>query len=109
MLERTRPTSERQPLIRTTSARPFGSRIDYFASPRDLRGGKASALGVLADDVLVPGEINAERLVIRHIALDPLNVRAEAAQGFIGRSRGRAEGYEPGGSANRLYEYGRRA
>ena len=42
---------------------------------------------MLADNVLIPGEIDAERLVIRHIALDPLNIRAEATQGVIGRGR----------------------
>ena len=41
--------------------------------------------------VLVLDQIAAKRLVIRHIALDPLNIRAKRAQRLIGLGCGRAE------------------
>jgi hypothetical protein len=35
---------------------------------------------MLADDVLVFGEINAKRLIVRHVAFQPLDVRTKLAK-----------------------------
>src|SRR5215471_17274246 len=64
-----------------------GGRIDHLAYFRDLRRRKAADLGVLADDGLVLGKVDAERLVVSDEALDPLNVGAELMQHLV-RFRG---------------------
>src|SRR5262249_6311110 len=58
-------------------------RIDHLLDFRYLRRGKSADLGVLVDDRLVLGKIDAEGFVVRDVALDPLNVRAELAQDFV--------------------------
>ena len=58
-------------------------RIDHAIDRNDPGRRKAADLRVLADDVLVGSEIDAEQFVIRDIALDPLDVRPELAQDFV--------------------------
>src|SRR4249920_3771427 len=58
-------------------------RVDHLAHFGDLGRGKSADLGVLADDGFVLGEIDAERLVVGDIALDPLDVGAELMQDLI--------------------------
>src|SRR6266851_3931256 len=67
----------------------LGGRVDHLADLGDLGGREAADLGVLFDDVLVLGEVDAERLVGRDIAVDPLDVGAELAQHLV-RFRRRA-------------------
>src|SRR5215831_7535768 len=74
------------PIIAAHSPR-CGGRIDHLAHFRDLRRRKTADLSVLADDGLVLGEIDAERLVVGDEALDPLNVGAELMQHLV-RFRG---------------------
>src|SRR5262245_38975520 len=57
----------------------FRSRIDHLADLGDLRCRKATDLRVLPNDVLVFGEINAERLVVGDVGLNPLDVRTKLA------------------------------
>jgi hypothetical protein len=58
----------------------FGGRVDHLADLDDPGRRKAADPGVLADDVLVFRQIDAERLVGGDVALDPLDIRAEIAQ-----------------------------
>src|SRR6478672_4933702 len=60
--------------------RPFCRRVDHLADLRDLRRRKAADLRVLANDVLIFGEIDAERLVVGDIGFKPLDVRTKLAQ-----------------------------
>jgi len=55
-------------------------RVDHLADLSDLGCRKTADLRVLADDVLVFGEIDAERLVVGDIGFKPLHVRAKLAQ-----------------------------
>jgi hypothetical protein len=53
-----------------------------------LSAEKAAAFGMLADHLLARGAVDAVDLVVGHIAVDPLNLRAEVAQhrtGGLGR------------------------
>src|SRR5262249_53343258 len=59
---------------------PFGRGINCLATLSDLGCRKPADLRVLADDVLVFGEINAKRLVVRDVAFEPLNVRPKLAE-----------------------------
>src|SRR5262249_58501279 len=61
-------------------SRGLGCWIDHLLDFSDLGRRKAADLGVLADDGLVLGEIDAKGLVVGHVALDPLNVRTELTQ-----------------------------
>ncbi len=67
----------------------LGRRIDHLADLGDLGRREAADLGVLFDDVLAGGEIDAERLVGGDKAVDPLDVGAELAQHLV-RFRRRA-------------------
>src|SRR2546425_8364129 len=71
--------SGRVPLI----SRGLSCRIDHLLHFGDLRRRKAADLGVLADDGLVLGEIDAKGLVVGHVTLDPLNVRTELTQDLV--------------------------
>jgi hypothetical protein len=51
------------------------------------RRGKCAALCVLADELLVRGEVNAVDLVVRHVAMDPLDVGSELIEGDAGPRR----------------------
>src|SRR5207237_2558345 len=66
----------------------FGGGVDHLANFGDLGRREAADLGVLFDDRLVLGEIDAEGLVGRDIALDPLDVGAQIAQHAIRFRRG---------------------
>jgi len=55
-------------------------RIDPGVHARDRVGRKPGFLGVLADQVFARRPIDAENLVGRDVALDPLNVRSKLAQ-----------------------------
>src|SRR5581483_667941 len=61
----------------------LGRRVDHLAHLGDLGRRKAADLGVLPDDLLVPGKVDAKGLVRRDIALDPLDVGAELAQDAV--------------------------
>src|SRR5262249_42132815 len=50
--------------------------VSFDQSDRSVVG----SLRVLADDVLVFGEINAKRLVVCDVAFEPLNIRPKLAQ-----------------------------
>jgi hypothetical protein len=52
----------------------FGGGVDHLAHFGDFRRREAADLGVLLDDALVLREIDAEGLVGRDKALDPLVV-----------------------------------
>jgi FAD dependent oxidoreductase len=71
--------------------RMFGGRIDHLAHLGNLRRREAADLRVLADDVLVFRQIDAERLVGGDVALHPLDVGAELGQHGIGFRRRAAE------------------
>src|SRR5579862_6916983 len=58
-------------------------RVDHLLHFSDFCCRKAADLGVLADYRLVLRQIDAEGLVIRYIALDPLDIGAELVQHFI--------------------------
>src|SRR5262249_35604247 len=64
-------------------SRGLGCWIDHLLDFSDLGRRKATDLGVLADDGLVLGEIDAKGLVVGHVALDPLNVRTELTQDLV--------------------------
>src|SRR5262249_39680673 len=64
-------------------SRGLGCWIDHLLDFGDLGRRKAADLGVLADDGLVLGEIDAKGLVVGHVALDPLNVRTELTQDLV--------------------------
>src|SRR5437764_6562358 len=66
----------------------FGGGVDHFTNFGDLGGWEAADLGVLPDNRLVLGEIDAEGLVGRDKALDPLDVGAELAQDAVRLRRG---------------------
>src|SRR5271155_1740904 len=80
----------------------LGGGIDHLAHFGDLGRRKAADLGVLFDDVLVLREIDAERLVGRDIALDPLNIGAELAQDAVRFRRGALQllAFEAAGAGN---------
>ena len=61
----------------------FGRRVDHLADFGDLGCRKAADLGVLLDDVLARGEVDAERLVGRDKAVDPLDIWAKLAQHLV--------------------------
>src|SRR3954447_15860764 len=79
-----RPSGRRsEPLIQNATVvlgRVSGGRVDHLAHFGDPGRRKAADLGVLADDVLVFRQVDAERVVGGDIALDPLDVGAEIAQ-----------------------------
>src|SRR4051812_28059823 len=60
-----------------------GGRVDYLAHLGDLVGRKSADLGVLADDAFILGEIDAERLVVGDVALDPLDVGGKLIQRLV--------------------------
>src|SRR5262249_1940180 len=64
-------------------SRGLGCWIDHLLDFSDLGRRKTADLGVLADDGLVLGEIDAKGLVVGHVALDPLNVRAALSQDLV--------------------------
>src|SRR5439155_16139560 len=66
----------------------------------DLTRRKAAPLRVLVYQRFVFGEIDAESLIRRNVALDPLNVGAELLQGRVRLLRGLAQGL-PLGAADR--------
>ena len=72
-----------RPLAKMLLRRLLRRRVDHLAHFGDLGCGKAADLGVLANDRFVLGEIDAERLVVGDIALDPLDVGAELMQDLI--------------------------
>src|SRR5262245_29425959 len=59
-------------------------RADHLADLGDLGRWKAADLGMLANDRLVLGKIDAERLIGCDKAFDPLNVRCELGEGLVG-------------------------
>src|SRR5205814_10642737 len=71
-----------------TSGAVFGGGVDHFTHFGDLGGWEAADLGVLPDNRLVLGEIDAEGRVGRDKALDPLDVGAELAQDAVRLRRG---------------------
>src|SRR5436305_7770515 len=71
-----------------TSGAVFGGGVDHFTHFGDLGGWEAADLGVLPDNRLVLGEIDAEGLVGRDKAFDPLDVGAEFAQDAVRLRRG---------------------
>src|SRR4051794_39394703 len=57
--------------------------VDGLADFSDRGGRKPADLGVLADRVLILGQVHAEGLVVRDVALDPLDVRGKLVEHFI--------------------------
>src|SRR5690242_17438112 len=70
-----------------------GRRIDHASHLRDLVRGKAPALRVLADHLLVWCAIDAVDLIVRNVAVDPLDLRPEVAKHV---ARGLRRGLEVG-------------
>src|SRR5205085_3475234 len=68
-----------------------GRRIDDRSDLVDLIGGKAAALGMLADQILVGGAIDAINLVVGDVAVDPLDLRPEITEDGAGGLRGHLE------------------
>jgi hypothetical protein len=59
-------------------------RVDDRLHLGDLVGGETALARVLADRLLVGGDVDAEGLVFHHVAVDPLDLRADLAQGRAG-------------------------
>ena len=58
-------------------------RIDHLADFGDFRRRKATHLRVLVDEAFVFGEIDAERLVVGDVTLEPLDVGRELVENGI--------------------------
>ena len=68
-----------------------GSGVDDGADPGYYVGREAALLGVLADEVLAGGVVDAIDFVISDVAVDPLDLRAEVAEDTTGGLR---DGFE---------------
>src|SRR4028119_1235044 len=64
-----------------------GGRVYDRADLRDLVGREAALLGVLADHILVRGDVGAVDLVVRNLALDPLYLRSHVVEDVAGGLR----------------------
>ena len=60
-----------------------GGRIDHLLHHGDFVCRKTANFGVLADNGLVFGKVDAEGLIIGNITLDPLDVGAKLTQHFV--------------------------
>src|ERR1700732_1469826 len=67
----------------------LSGRIDHLAHLGDLAGREPADFGVLPDDRLIFGQIDAKGLVGRDIAFDPLDVGSKLLERRVGL-RGRA-------------------
>src|SRR5205823_2307223 len=76
-----------------------GRRIDHAANFGDLVRREAAAPGVLVNERLVLGKIDAKGFVSGDVAFDPLNVGAELLQGRVRLLRSLAQG-SPFGAAD---------
>jgi hypothetical protein len=65
------------------ASRARGSWIDHLAYLCDARGWKPADFGVLPDDAFVLRQIDAEGLIGGDVAVDPLDVRAQATQHLV--------------------------
>src|SRR5262249_52773749 len=75
------PCSERGPLWHLVWA--FRRRVNHLADLSDLGYRKTAEFRVLADDVLIFGKINAERLVVGNIGFKRLDVRTKLVRDTI--------------------------
>src|SRR4051794_38533034 len=69
----------------------LGRRVDDCPDLVDGVDGEAAASPVLADELLVRGQVEAGDGVVGDIAVDPLDVRPEVSQDLVGRSGDRGE------------------
>ena len=75
----------------TGSIRSGCGGVDHLPHLGDLGGREAAHLSVLTDRVLVLGQIDAERLVVGYVALDPLNVGSKLVERLVGLRRSAAK------------------
>src|SRR5262245_60429795 len=65
------------------TSRGFRSGVDHLLHRGNLCRWKSADRSVFADNGLILGKIDTERLIVGDVALDPLNIWAELTQNFI--------------------------